>query len=185
MTTKVFVTCLGGDYSGKSTLLQRLYTDEFNTSVPVVGMGYCVMDPLKWGLGTRHGPQLRIWFGDTPGQPAYRAICEARLRMTHCVALFYYNSGQCNLEDAMEDLEYWYNIVTNKHGMDSKYVFVVEGKCDLDENDPGKASVVSMVEAWCAERHLKHVRTSAKNGIGITEFRDTAVFLALDAYEKR
>ena len=57
---KVVVTCLGGDYSGKSTLLHMLDGGEFNPNVMSSGMVYYMADPLKWGLGTKHGPELRI-----------------------------------------------------------------------------------------------------------------------------
>jgi small GTP-binding protein len=154
------VIAIGGTGVGKTSIVQRYFTRDFQQPKQTIGAGYikCVV-PLVNGPVT-----LNVW--DTAGQERFQSLIPLYLRGADaCVLVF-----DLTDTDPIDSLDKLYNYVQSN--LDSSVFVVVCGnKLDLLVGSEEPASVA----AWADSKQVLYFTTSALNGQGIDElFRAVA-----------
>lgn len=150
------VVVVGDSTVGKTCLLSRLTTGQFNPSnLPTIGAAF-----QNQILTTSKGSAaLQIW--DTAGQERYRALTPMYYRNAQVIVMVFdltNNSSFTSLDDWMADLQ-------GKADSDVQ-LFVVGNKADL----VAERSVEERAAKNFAEKigAIEYLETSAKSGQGVT-----------------
>lgn len=140
---------LVGDSVGKTSLVRRVtgqpWTQEMAKSVGAKSDIYSLQ---------RFGKNVKLCLLDTAGEKQYRFILPMYLNGIHVCAVCYDSSN-----NSSSYMDHWCDLVRKTNP--EIQIVAVQTKCD--------AEGTSLLD-YCKGHGFKHVRTSARDGIGIDEF---------------
>ncbi|EGV62871.1 GTP-binding protein of the rab [Yamadazyma tenuis] len=154
------VVVLGDSSVGKTSLVHRFTTDEFDTNLANT-IGAAFITKLHASKTSSRNLKFEIW--DTAGQERYKSLTPMYYRNSR-VALVCYDLS--NVDDSFVKSKYWIDQLklNNESVSEGQINIVLVGtKSDL-ANKPHTTVISEFTEA---NPHVKHFITSAKTGEGI------------------
>ena len=156
MTNCPRIVVIGNSAVGKTSLINRIMHDTFDTNAPsTTGAGYCAYHPEN----SKH-KEIQIW--DTAGMERFRGMNKAYYREAVAALLVFDLTNQ----ESFSDLESW--LADFKENCTKEHiVFLVGNKSDLE----GQVEVTETDLNWFLQRHpeMRFFRTSAATGSGVKE----------------
>jgi len=123
MELRVKVIFLGGAGVGKTSIINRLTTNEHQDTSPSIGASAIVLNAKKGETDIA----FSLW--DTAGQEKYRSLTSMCFKGAGIALLIY----DITSEPSFLELEDFYNMVVNQAPKDVK-ILVVGNKCDLSQD---------------------------------------------------
>lgn len=175
------VVLLGDSSVGKTSLVHRFVSDAFNHRLAnTIGAAFIAKDH------TSHNRTARLEIWDTAGQERYRALTTMYYR--HALAALVCFDASC-AEKSFESAHYWIDQLCANGPPDIR-IWVVANKIELVADTTGSSDAqvdasVAWVDAFCRNRGIPFVTTSAKTGAGVRELFDAVVdSIPQEAYER-
>ena len=158
-TKDVKIILLGENGVGKTSIINRYITNQFNPDFQNVTLGSNYF--TKEIKNNRVNYRLKIW--DTNGQDKFHSVMKLFIQGSNIILLVY----SIDSKESFENLDFWYN--TMKSSLDGKnYIFaIIANKTDLKDN-----VVVSDEKGkiYAKEKNSMFKKISAKeDGIGIDD----------------
>ncbi|EAX88882.1 small GTP-binding protein, putative [Trichomonas vaginalis G3] len=152
MSTKCKVVFLGSAGVGKTSLLNRLMTDEFSNQYnTTIGVDFFTKPVQVQGRTVT----LQIW--DTAGQERFKSLMPSYIRDSSVAVIVYDVSDEKSFDEAQE----WYETVMHERGNEAKCV-LVGNKIDLERRVDLKH-----VDDFAKPRQMQTIETSAKTSSGV------------------
>mmetsp|Transcript_2415 Transcript_2415/g.3412 ORF Transcript_2415/g.3412 Transcript_2415/m.3412 type:complete len:211 (-) Transcript_2415:276-908(-) len=157
------VVLLGNSGVGKSNLMHRLYSNEFNEDfLSTIGVEF-LTKVLDVG-----GEKVKVQIWDTAGQERYAAMMGTYYRKAKGAVLVYDVVDQ----ESFEAVENWRKELL-KHADPDVCTILVANKMDLiqppNKVDPARTVHVEKAKAYAEEKDMLFMETSAKTGENVTE----------------
>lgn len=154
------VVLLGSSGVGKSSILHRYITDEWDENAQTT-LGAAFMDKKV----TYEGIQFKFQIWDTAGQEKYAPLAQMYYRDANVAILVYDITNR----DSLANLKDWQRELSDKGPKDIT-VAIVGNKCDLERSHD---SLNAEGEKYARESHALYAKTSAKQNVGIKELFDS------------
>lgn len=154
------VVLLGSSGVGKSSILHRYITDEWDENAQTT-LGAAFMDKKV----NYEGIQFKFQIWDTAGQEKYAPLAQMYYRDANVAILVYDITNR----DSFTNLQDWQRELSDK-GPKDIVVAIVGNKSDLER---GQDSLGSEGEKYARERSALFAKTSAKQNVGIKELFDS------------
>ena len=161
----VKIILLGENGVGKTSIINRYITNQFNPDVQNVTLGsnYFTKEIKNNSVNYR----LKIW--DTNGQEKFHSVTSLYIQGSNIILLVY----SLDSKESFENLDFWYNTI--KSSLDGKnYIFaIIANKSDLKDNvavsdEEGKS--------YAEEKEAMFQKISAKeDGDGINKLFDNLI----------
>ncbi|KAK8831830.1 Rab5 [Blastocystis sp. ATCC 50177/Nand II] len=153
------VVLLGDAAAGKSSLLLRYTTGQFNQRLEsTIGASF------KSKVVTRNGKCIRLDIWDTAGQERYRSILPMYYRQAAAAILVIDVSDKQSLRVA----DRWIMDIRQKTEGTDCYIIMAVNKVDL----PERAITPDIVADFCREKGVDSIETSALSGYQVQELFD-------------
>ena len=122
----VKIILLGENGVGKTSIINRYITNQFNPDVQNVTLGSNYF--TKEIKNNRVNYRLKIW--DTNGQEKFHSVTSLYIQGSNIILLVY----SLDSKESFENLDFWYNTI--KSSLDGKnYIFaIIANKSDLKDN---------------------------------------------------
>ncbi|OHS95993.1 Ras-related protein Rab-6.1 [Tritrichomonas foetus] len=160
------VVFIGSSSSGKTSLINRIVTDAFETdSRPTLGAGLTI-----YNYESR--VRLNIW--DTAGQENYRSLAKVYYRDAQIAVVVF----DVTRKESFNEVEFWFGEISQTVG--EHRAFLVGNKIDRNSE-----RVVSKSEAEVVARRnmANYIESSALNGEGIKTLIDSIAEAAINLLE--
>lgn len=145
------VTLLGPISVGKTSIVQRLVNDEFDSNTsPTIGVSFAV----------KRYPDLflKLQFWDTCGTEKYANVVKVYYKKVDaCLVVF-----DLNVRDSLQKTEKWIRLFNETCDNPRAVVYLVGNKSDLEVRVPQKE-----IDDICKRYNMRYFRVSAKQNVGI------------------
>ena len=149
------VIIIGSTGVGKTCLLERLTTNQFNSStLSTTGVEF-----TKYTINVDgKGVDLNIW--DTAGQERFRSISRAYLRNAIGVLIVFSLTD----EESFKDVSSWLNDARSQCAQNAQ-ILLIGNKSDL----PDRVISTADAENFASYNKIQYIETSAKTGYNVRE----------------
>ena len=157
---EVKIVLVGDPSVGKSSLVQRFYSDKFDDKYKITIGGAYIQKDVK----LKNGDTLKLHIWDTGGQEKFRSMAELYYKDSVAAILVYDVSNK----ESLDSLDYWINELRSKIDNTNYIISLAGNKCDL----PNENKVLSYNQGkiFCKDKKVPiFYETSAKTGIGVKE----------------
>ena len=167
---EIKVVLLGQAAVGKSSIVQRFYSDKFDEKYKLTIGGAYLLKEVK--LKNGHILKLHLW--DTGGQEKFRAMAGLYYKDAVAAILVYDVSNP----ESLDSLEYWVKEL-NENASENIVISIAGNKCDLPNEE--KKITYNHGKQFCKDNNVTiFYETSAKSGFGV---KDLFTTLAQKAYD--
>ena len=161
------VVFIGNSTTGKTSLLNRIYSDKFQTdNEPTIGVDFFT----KTVLYNEKIFKVQLW--DTSGQEKYRSLIPSYIRGASIIFIIY----DLNNYDSFDSIISWLDFAYQNTDIEKAKLILVGNKKDLERKvsyDEGKN--------FAKEKGLLFFETSAKTGEGVKDMFYSS-FAAIDFF---